>query len=61
MAGAAVIVESEVMSPRLKRDDNARIAKKNSIAHVYTNTNGGIAKKSLTGNSVPSEKKVHVP
>ena len=57
MAGAAVIVESEVVSPRLKRDDNARIAKKNSIAHVYTSTNGGIAKKNLTENSVPSEKR----
>ena len=42
MAGAAVIVESEVVSPRLKRDDNVRIARKNSIAHVYTSTNGGI-------------------
>ena len=57
MAGAAVIVESEVVSPRLKRDDSAPIAKKNSIAHVYTSTNGGIAQKTLTENSVPSEKR----
>ena len=57
MAGAAVIVESEVVSLRLKRDDNVRIAKKNSIAHVYTSTNGGIAQKTLTKNSVPSEKR----
>ena len=57
MAGAAVIVESEVVSPRLKRDDNARVAKKNSIAHVYTSTNGGIVQKIRTEKSVPSRKR----
>ena len=57
MAAAAVIVESEVVSPRLKRDDNVRIAKRNLIVHVYTSTNGGIVQKIRTEKSVPSRKR----
>ena len=57
MAGAAVIVESEVVSPRLKRDDNARIARRNLIALVYTSTNGGIVQRTRTEKSVPSRKR----
>ena len=57
MAAAAVIVESEVVSPRLKRDDNVRIAKRNLIAHVYTSTNGGIVQRIRTEKSVPSRKR----
>ena len=57
MAAAAIIVASEVVSRRLKRDDNVRIAKKNSIAHVYTSTNGGIVQRTRTEKGVLSRKR----
>ena len=57
MAAAAIIVGSETLSPHLRRDDNARIAKRNLIAHVCTNTNGGIVQRTRTEKSVPSRKR----
>ena len=57
MAAAAIIVGSETLSPHLRRDDNARIAKRNLIAHVCTNTNGGIVQRIRTEKSVPSRKR----